>query len=83
MCGTPRTSTMPRMPATSTITSRAAAHTSTVITRFQARREGEKTRYASRSPPFSTTLSTTLMIMMNTNSTRAMLNRACRCSPPA
>ena len=42
-----------------------------------------KSRYSSRFPPFSTTFSTTLMSMMNTNSTSAMLNSACRCKPPA
>ena len=42
MWGMPRTSTKPMIPATSTITSTALAQTSTVITRFHARREGEK-----------------------------------------
>ena len=32
---------------------------------------------------YSTTFSTTLMIMIKTNSTSAMLNSACRCRPPA
>ena len=41
MWGMPRTRTMPMIPATSTITSTALAQTSTVITRFHARREGE------------------------------------------
>ena len=34
MCGTPRTSTMPMMPATRTITRTALAQTSAVMTRF-------------------------------------------------
>ena len=83
MCGMPRTSTMPRMPAASTMTSTAEAQTSAFITQFQVRREGEKHCYSSRFPPFSTTLSRILMPMIKTNSTSAMLNSACFCRPLA
>ena len=82
MCGMPRTSTMPRMPATSTMTSTAEAQTSAFITRFQVRREAEALLFM-RFPPFSTTLSRILMPMIKTNSTSAMLNSACFCRPLA
>lgn len=82
MWGMPRTSTMPMIPATRIITSTALAQTKMVITRFHARREGEKPLFIAVSS-LQYHFSTTLMSMMNTNSTSAMLNSACRCKPPA
>ena len=83
MWGRPRTSTIPMMPATSAMTRMAAAQTAAVKKRFQALRAGENVSVHRGLLLFSTTFSTTLMSMMKTNSTSAMLNSACFCRPLA